>query len=115
MATPLNAIPQDMRDLLIRLDQRVDDGFKSMNEKLDAMNRRADSLEHRVRDLEVWRSEVQGGAKGIGLGYKVLTAATGALIGALALLGIQLAATHNKPIAKSELTIERSIPMSDGK
>ncbi len=100
-----------MRDLLIRLDQRVDDGFKSMNEKLDAMNRRADSLENRVRDLEVWRSEVQGGAKGIGLSYKIVTAATGALIGVLALLGIQLAATHNKPIAKAEVMIDKTVSL----
>ncbi len=109
MVTTPASIPQDMRDLLIRLDQRVDDGFKNMNDKLDAMNRRADSIDGRVRDLEVWRSEVQGGAKGIGMGYKVLTAATGALFGVLALLGIQTATSHNKPISKSEVTIERSI------
>lgn len=110
MATPLTAIPQDMRDLLIRLDQRVDDGFKSMNEKLDAMNRRADSLENRVRDLEVWRSEIQGGAKGISFGWKVGSALAGALGGIAVLLGIQTA-LPTKPLAKSELTIERSVQL----
>ncbi|KQM20192.1 hypothetical protein ASE73_07675 [Sphingomonas sp. Leaf24] len=101
-------IPQDMRDLLIRLDQRVDDGFKSMNDKLDAQSRRADSLESRVRDLEVWRSEMQGSAKGLSTGYKVLTAAAGALFGVLGMLGVQNVLPH-KPVAKVETTIERSV------
>lgn len=98
-----------MRDLLVRLDQRVDDGFKNMNAKLDALTNRADGHEQRIRDLEGWRKEVQGGAKGLGLGYKVATAAFGALMGALALLGIQTATSHPKPISKSEVTIERSV------
>jgi len=111
MAGAPPSIPQDMRDLLIRLDQRVDDGFKSMNDKLDAMNRRADGLETRVRDLEVWRSEVQGGAKGIGLGWKVGSAIIGAVAGVLALLGIQTASDTSKPVAKQTETIERNIQL----
>jgi hypothetical protein len=111
MAGAPPSIPQDMRDLLIRLDQRVDDGFKSMNDKLDAMNRRADGLETRVRDLEVWRSEVQGGAKGIGLGWKVGSVIVGVVIGFLGMLGLQLAVAPSKPIAKQTETIERSIQL----
>jgi len=107
MAGAPPSIPQDMRDLLIRLDQRVDDGFKNMNDKLDAMNRRADGLETRVRDLEVWRSEVQGGAKGIGLGWKVGSAFLGAVGGILAMIGVQSATTPEKPAKQTE-TIERS-------
>ncbi|RYE92856.1 MAG: hypothetical protein EOO77_46220, partial [Oxalobacteraceae bacterium] len=49
MADPL---PQDMRDLLIRLDQRVQDGFADVRIKLDAMDKRADSIEQRVVTLE---------------------------------------------------------------
>lgn len=116
MAGTPPSIPQDMRDLLIRLDQRVDDGFKSMNEKLDAMNRRADGLdqrtegiETRVRTLETWRSEVQGGAKGIGLGWKVGSAIFGAIAGILAWLGVQNVVAPTKPLAKQTETIERTI------
>lgn len=97
-----------MRDLLIRLDQRVDDGFKNINDKLDAMNRRADGHEQRIRNLEEWRSEVQGGAKGIGLGWKAGSAIIGAIAGVLALLGIQ-SAEPSKPVLKHTETMERTI------
>jgi hypothetical protein len=43
---------QEMRDLLVRLDQRVGDGFLNINAKLDEMNRRADGHENRIRALE---------------------------------------------------------------
>lgn len=45
-------LPQDFRDLLIRLDQRTADGFDSINKKLDRLDGRADSLDIRVRDIE---------------------------------------------------------------
>lgn len=103
MAVPVD---QEMRDLLIRLDQRVDDGFRNINQKLDDMNRRADGHETRIRTLEDWRSEMQGGAKGIGLGWKVFSA----IAGALSVLGLQAVILPKKPpTLKSETTIERSI------
>lgn len=49
---PSDPLPQDMRDLLIRLDQRVQDGFADVRIKLDAMDKRADSIEQRVMKLE---------------------------------------------------------------
>ena len=45
-------LPQDMRDLLIRLDQRVADGFDGVRQKLDAMDKRADNIENRVASVE---------------------------------------------------------------
>lgn len=110
MVTPVSpSIPQDMRDLLIRLDQRVDDGFKNMNDKLDAINRRADGIDGRVRTLEDWRSEVQGGAKGIGLGWKVSTALIGAVLGILGYLGVHTAMMPAKQVVQDETTIERKV------
>lgn len=44
--------PDDMRDLLIRLDAHVAAGFESVNEKLDAQARRSDDQEDRIRNLE---------------------------------------------------------------
>lgn len=52
MTPPIDPLPQDMRDLLVRLDQRVADGFTDMRAKLDLMDKRADSLEQRVVTLE---------------------------------------------------------------
>ena len=112
MVTTPASIPQDMRDLLIRLDQRVDDGFKNMNDKLDAMNRRADGIDSRVRDLEVWRSEVQGGAKGISLGWKVGSAIIGAISGVALILGIQMA-VPTKQVAKTEMTIDKTVSIPE--
>jgi hypothetical protein len=63
-----------------------------------------------VDDLKSWRSEFKGGAKGIGLGWKIGTALFGALAGIAGMLGIQSVATH-KPVAKAEMTIERSIQL----
>ena len=104
-------VDQEMRDLLIRLDQRVDDGFKNINAKLDEMTRRADGHENRIRNLETWQSTVVGNAQGIGLGWKIGSALLGAVTGVLALLGIQSAVVpKDKPnVAKSEMTIERSL------
>lgn len=100
---------QDMRDLLIRLDQRVDDGFRNINAKLDDMNRRADGHELRIRSLEDWRTEVLGGAKGITLSWKVGSALFGAFAGILGYMGFQLAVVPKKAQIKSETTIERSV------
>ncbi|MCC4259013.1 hypothetical protein LL268_21460 [Sphingobium lactosutens] len=102
-----------MRDLLIRLDQRVDDGFKNINAKLDEMTRRADGHENRIRNLETWQSTVVGNAQGIGLGWKIGSALLGGVTGVLALLGFQSAVLHNeKPnVAKQEMNIERSVSM----
>lgn len=98
-----------MRDILIRLDQRVDDGFRNINSKLDDMNRRADGHELRIRSLEDWRTEVRGGAKGITLGWKFGSALFGAFAGILGYMGLQVAVTPKKAEIKTETTIERSI------
>ena len=54
-----DVVPLEMRDLLIRLDQRVADGFDNVNKKLEAMDRRADSIDQRVTALEKWQTETQ--------------------------------------------------------
>lgn len=41
-----------MRDLLVRLDQKVGDGFAQIHAKLDAMERRADGHDKRLTELE---------------------------------------------------------------
>lgn len=45
-------LSQEMRDLLIRVDVRVEQGFDNINRKLDGMERRADGHEERIRGLE---------------------------------------------------------------
>ncbi|WP_334185072.1 hypothetical protein [Novosphingobium sp.] len=50
-----------MRDLLIRLDQKVGDGFAQIHAKLDAMERRADGHDKRLTALE--QETIQQGAK----------------------------------------------------
>lgn len=97
-----------MRDLLIRLDQRVGDGFQNINAKLDDMNRRADGHETRIRSLEDWRTEFKGGTKGLSLGWKIICAVGGALT----VLGLQaVIVKKHQPVVKSEMTIERSITL----
>lgn len=121
-------VDQDMRDLLIRLDQKVGDGFKNINEKLDNMERRADAHETRIRQLEndsqtrlgyVSRFEavetkvqlhegrfqqLEGAGKGFGFGWKALTAGVGfagILIGLVGSLGLKLMSIPDKPVTNA--------------
>lgn len=129
MAGTNPSIPQDMRDLLIRLDQRVSDGFQNVNDKLDAINRRTDDIDGRVRKLEesntsrqalVGRFEtmektvsshegrfqqLEGAGKGAGIIGKVGTAAMGAGVAALAMMGWQIG-LHPKEQVKARTTVE---------
>lgn len=57
--TPNSPLPQDLRDLLVRLDQRVSDGFANIDKKLDKMDQRADDHDRRLRDLEQRMSTVE--------------------------------------------------------
>lgn len=50
---PPNNTPQDMRDLLIRLDEKVANGFASLNAKFDALERRQDGHESRIHNIEI--------------------------------------------------------------
>ncbi|THD35722.1 MAG: hypothetical protein E7773_10265 [Sphingomonas sp.] len=49
---PPDGTPLDMRDLLIRLDQRVADGFDNMNKGFAEQKRETDALKVRVTDIE---------------------------------------------------------------
>ena len=82
---------KEMRDLLIRLDQRVDDGFRNLFAKIDEMNRRQDGHETRIRSLEDWRTEVNGGVRGISVSWKIGSALIGAVLGIIGVIGFQLA------------------------
>lgn len=99
-----------MRDLLIRLDQRVSDGFLTLNQKLEAMDRRADGIDSRVKtieqqiadrpiylgqhkqlmgrvaNLEGWRTEQVGALKA----GKAMWAAIVALAGIVGFVGYQI-------------------------
>lgn len=82
--------PAEWRDLLVRLDQRVSDGFAHINNRLDAYDRRADALDRRVdalEDAEIKRSGEIAGAQKLGSYLKI--AVTG-LIGVVGYLGYQV-------------------------
>ncbi len=51
------SVSPDMRDLLIRLDQRVSDGFQNITAKLDRIETRADGHEQRIQSLEQMRAQ----------------------------------------------------------
>lgn len=80
----------ESRDLLIRLDQRVSDGFANINNRLDAYDRRADALDRRVdalEDAEIKRAGELAGAQKLGSYLKY--AVTG-LIAVVGYLGYQV-------------------------
>lgn len=64
-----------------------------------------------VEELKTWRSEVEGSAKGLGLGWKVLLAVGGLFGGAATVLGVQAVQPH-KQVVKAEQVIARSVSSS---
>lgn len=112
MPTKEDGIPTDMRDLLIRLDQRVDDGFRNINTKLDEMNRRADGHEVRIRSLEDWRTEVKGNTKGLINAATIVKGVVAFIIGALGMFGLQIAIQNKheldtKVVKTETLSVDR--------
>lgn len=129
MAGTTPAIPQDMRDLLIRLDQRVGDGFQNINARFDEANRRSDAHEGRISKLEetsitrqgyVGRFEavestvrghegrfqqLEGATKGAGITSKVMVALAGFAIGLLGHIGYQVGLVPKEQI-KTKSTVE---------
>lgn len=98
-----SSIPQDMRDLLVRLDQRVTDGFATINQRLDSYDRRADKIDDRVsalEDAEIKRAGELAGAQKLG-GY--LKVAVSVLIAVVGYLGyqVELAPRHDTITAKT--------------
>lgn len=81
----------EMRDLLVRLDESVKVGFKHINDKLDEITRRADGHETRIRSLEDWRTEIKGGWSGMGLLGKIGKPLLMVVLGAIGALGLQVA------------------------
>lgn len=122
-------VNQEMRDLLIRLDEKVSNGFENINAKLDDGDRRADGHEERIRKLEdvtshrtgyVSRFEVveakvashegrfaqlDGAGKGVGVLGKLGTALLGAGIGILGMMGLQIGMVPKEQV-KTKSTVE---------
>ncbi|MFI8667957.1 hypothetical protein ACIGGE_16140 [Qipengyuania sp. NPDC077410] len=69
----------------------MDDGFRNLLDRHDATDRRQDGHETRIRALEEWRIAIKGGVQGAGISWKIGSALVGALIGALSVIGFQLA------------------------
>lgn len=132
MPTPAPpAIPQDMRDLLIRLDQRVGDGFQNINARFDEANRRSDAHEGRIGKLEeasitrqayVGRFEAvektvnghenrfqqfEGATKGGGIVHKFWTASLGAGLMLIGVMGYQMS-LQPKAQAKVSTVVEHT-------
>ena len=74
--------PREMRDLLIRIDEKVKNGFDNINSKLDAMDRRADGLDTRLRAVEVkmltFETTAKTGASMADWGWRLLGPAVSA-------------------------------------
>jgi hypothetical protein len=131
MAGTTPAIPQDMRDLLIRLDQRVGDGFQNINARFDEANRRSDAHETRIGKLEeasitrqayVGRFEavektvsghenrfqqLEGASKSAGIIGKLASGLMGAGVAALAMMGWQVGLLPKEQV-KARTTVEHT-------
>lgn len=99
--------PLEARDLLIRLDQRVGDGFAAINQRLDAYDRRAADLDRRVdalEDAEIKRAGELAGAQRLGSWLKVVVTA---LVGVVGYLGYQIELAPQSSMVEHKIDITR--------
>ncbi len=99
--------PLEARDLLIRLDQRVGDGFAAINQRLDAYDRRAADLDRRVdalEDAEIKRAGELAGAQRLGSWLKVVVTA---LVGVVGYLGYQIELAPQASMVEHKIDITR--------
>ena len=54
------AVPPSERDILIRLDEKVANGFANLAAKFDALERRQDGHEGRIKAVEIELGDRQG-------------------------------------------------------
>lgn len=102
-----DAFSLEARDLLIRLDQRVGDGFAAINQRLDAYDRRAADLDRRVdalEDAEIKRAGELAGAQRLGSWLKVVVTA---LVGVVGYLGYQVEIAPQPSMVEHKIDITR--------
>lgn len=102
-----DAFSLEARDLLIRLDQRVSDGFAAINQRLDAYDRRAADLDRRVdalEDAEIKRAGELAGAQRLGSWLKVVVTA---LVGVVGYLGYQIELAPQPSMVEHKIDITR--------
>ncbi|MCW2412947.1 MULTISPECIES: hypothetical protein [unclassified Sphingobium] len=92
--------------MLIRLDEKVSTILKNQEQHRGEIK----DLSYRVRTLEDWRTEMRGGAKGIGAAGKLLLTLAGALVGILGYIGVQFAIVSKEAPAKSNAAVEHAVP-----
>lgn len=117
----MNDLPQDMRDLLVRLDTKVDgitDTLRDMSKRQDNHETRIATLEktsevrgaliteHKaaiadIAELKNWRTEIRGAVK-FGGAFKTLALASTAF---LAVIGYKIAV---EPVAPPTVQIENN-------
>lgn len=74
-------LPQDLRDLVIRLDQRVEDGLSNIMAMLTAYAARTDALEREQARIVLKLSEIEITAKHLAMAVKIV----GGTVGTIAL------------------------------
>ena len=134
-------IPSDMWQTLIRIETacvRSETKIDGLADKIDGAVKRLDNHEDRlgavekalgelsgqraeqlkrfnnycdkVDRLETWHSEIAGGTKGVTWAANLGKIMLGAAIGLASFLGIQ-AVTPHRQVAKSELSVERTVQL----
>ncbi len=93
---------QDDRDRLIRLETKVDEGQKALNQRIDDINQRIDDLREEVKDLKtfmLWGFGILFGGMGILIGFVIWDRRT----------ALAPAVKKNKELEEREEKIERAL------
>jgi hypothetical protein len=65
---------QDDRDRLIRLETKIEEGFKAINQRFEAVNQRIDDLRGELKDIKtfmLWGFGILFGGMGILIGFVI--------------------------------------------
>lgn len=93
---------QDDRDRLIRLETKVDEGLKAVNQRIDDTNRRIDDTNRRIDELRaliLWGFGILFGGMGILIGFVIWDRRT----------ALAPAIKKNKELEEREERIERAL------
>lgn len=94
-------LPQDMRDLLIRLDQTVKDGFAEIRRANSDLRNDHRELTTRVDALEHWKIGIEGQIKGATKISTVLKSALAVAALLLTVLGYQVFLKPVHPVVET--------------
>jgi hypothetical protein len=92
-------IDQEMRDLLIRLDQKVSDGFQSITQQIASIDSRVLRHDTRIDELERWKISSESSTKSYFTIGKIIWSIVAAIAGFVGSQALNVTVVKTPPVA----------------